>query len=259
MYTSSGMRCFCLTNFNMSGLRATDHCAGTRAAIASGLAITLLTLVLAGLPAYAQGVFDERDVEELFEQHREMLRDEQGPSSAQSGAPASTDPAASEGLRRDSQLDRLFERLANADDENEARGVSLLIHRRWMRSGSDTADLLMVRAQQAIRAEDHALAIELLDRVLVLEPDWAEAWNRRAVTFHMLGDPVAAMADIHRVLTLEPRHFTAWAGLGHIFREGGDDRGALASYERAIAINPHMPRLAPIVERLRRDIEGVDL
>ncbi|HSP25391.1 MAG TPA: tetratricopeptide repeat protein, partial [Saliniramus sp.] len=157
------------------------------------------------------------------------------------------------------QLDRLFERLANAEDENEARGVSLLIHRRWMRSGSATADLLMVRAHQAIRANDHALAIELLDRVLALEPDWAEAWNRRAVTFHMLGDPVSAMADIHRVLTLEPRHYGAWAGLGHIFREGGDDTGALASYERALAIHPHIPRLAPIVEKLKRDLEGVDL
>jgi tetratricopeptide (TPR) repeat protein len=204
---------------------------------------------LAHAPAHAQGISDERDVEELFEQHREMLQEEPGEPQAQARDPA----------RADRQLERLFERLASAEDENEARGVSLLIHRRWMRSGSDTADLLMVRAQQAIRANDHALAIELLDRVLVLEPGWAEAWNRRAVTFHMLGDPVSAMADIHRVLTLEPRHFGAWAGLGHIFREGGDERGALASYERALAINPHIPRLTPIVEKLRRDIEGVDL
>ncbi len=175
--------------------------------------------------------------------------------------PAETPPEASaaEPGRGDSHLDRLFERLATAEDENEARGVSLLIHRRWMRSGSATADLLMVRAQQAGRAGDHALAVELLDRVLALEPDWAEAWNRRAVTFHALGDPISAMADIHRVLTLEPRHFGAWAGLGHIYREGGDDSGALASYERALAINPHLPRLAPLVEQLRREVHGVDL
>ncbi len=219
------------------------------------LAIPLLALLLAAAPlpvypaANAQDVSDERDVEEPFEQHQELPQDEPGEPQPPSGA----------STHGDSRLDRLFERLANAEDENEARGVSLLIHRRWMRSGSATADLLMVRAQQAIRANDHALAIELLDRVLVLEPDWAEAWNRRAVTFHMLGDPVSAMADIHRVLTLEPRHFGAWAGLGHIFREGGDEAGALASYERALAINPHIPRLPPIVEKLKRDIEGVDL
>jgi Flp pilus assembly protein TadD len=249
------MRRFYLTSSGVASSRVIDLRAGRIALIRNVLGITLLAALIGAAPAHAQGISDERDVEELFEQHQEMLQNELG---------APQPPASAQGDLRsdrqgDRQLDRLFERLASADNENEARGVSLLIHRRWMRSGSDTADLLMVRAQQAIRADDHALAIELLDRVLVLEPDWAEAWNRRAVTFHALGDPVAAMADIHRVLTLEPRHFGAWAGLGHIFREGGDDAGALASYERAIAINPHIPRLTPIVERLRREIEGVDL
>jgi tetratricopeptide (TPR) repeat protein len=254
MSTSSGMRRFRLTRTQSPGTCASDF----RASIVSTAACLAAALLFAGsalhAPAHAQGLLDENGVEELFEQHQEMLRDELLEDHLVEPQAQAPDPA-----RRDRQLDRLFERLAKAEDENEARGVSLLIHRRWMRSGSATADLLMVRAQQAIRADDHALAIELLDRVLVLEPDWAEAWNRRAVTFHMLGDPVAAMADIHRVLTLEPRHFGAWAGLGHIFREGGDDTGALASYERALEINPHIPRLPPIVEKLRRDIEGLDL
>lgn len=250
MSPSSGMRRFCLTGLGRPEHHAIDHRVGKGALGRSGLAVALVVGILAVnlTPGRAQGISDERAVEELFEQHQEMLEEQETPP-AQGGDTTSGD----------SRLDRLFERLAKAEDENEARGISLLIHRRWMHSGSATADLLMVRAQQAIRAGDHALAIELLDRVLVLEPDWAEAWNRRAVTFHMLGDPVAAMADIHRVLTLEPRHFGAWAGLGHIFREGGDDSGALASYERAIAINPYIPRLAPIIEKLRRDIEGVDL
>lgn len=218
-------------------------------AVAGGAAAALLFAGALPALAHAQDILNEHGVEELFERHRELLDEPPGEPPAQAHEPA----------RSDGQLDRLFERLANAADENEARGVVLLIQRRWMRSGSDTADLLMVRAQQAIRADDHALAIELLDRVLALEPGWAEAWNRRAITFHRLGDPVAAIADIYRALTLEPRHFAAWAGLGHIFRAGGDDRGALASYERAIAINPHLPRLKPIIEKLRRDIEGVDL
>ncbi|MCC5978284.1 MAG: hypothetical protein JJU21_09500 [Salinarimonas sp.] len=161
--------------------------------------------------------------------------------------------------RTDSALDDLFDRLGKADDAAEARGVALMINRRWLRSGSDTADLLMTRARQAMSEHDHALAVELIDRILAMEPDWAEAWNRRAVAFHRLGDPLAAMADIHRTVTLEPRHFTAWAGLGHILREAGDEAAALASYEHALSLNPYMPRLEPLVEKLRRDLYGLDL
>lgn len=161
--------------------------------------------------------------------------------------------------RTDEQLDSLFARLAAADDAVEARGVVRLINRHWLRSGSDTADLLMTRAREAMREHDHALAVELLDRVIAMQPDWAEAWNRRSVAFHRLGDPLAAMADIHRTVSLEPRHFGAWAGLGHILRESGDEAAALASYEHALSINPHIPRLEPIAEKLRRDLYGVDL
>lgn len=161
--------------------------------------------------------------------------------------------------RTDSTLDDLFTRLGEAADATEARGVMLMINRRWMRSGSDTADLLMTRARQAMRERDDALAVELFDRILTMEPDWAEAWNRRAVAFHRLGDPLAAMADIHRAVSLEPRHFSAWAGLGHILREAGDEAAALASYEHALSIHPYLPRLAPLVEKLRRDLYGMDL
>ncbi len=161
--------------------------------------------------------------------------------------------------RTDDALDDLFVRLEAAEDATAARGVVLMINRRWLRSGSDTADLLMTRARQAARERDHALAVELLDRVIAMQPDWAEAWNRRSVAFHRLGDPLAAMADIHRTVTLEPRHFAAWAGLGHILRESGDEAAALASYEHALSIHPHIPRLQPIVEKLRRDLYGMDL
>src|SRR5215207_1728425 len=98
--------------------------------------------------------------------------------------------------RKPATLDELFTRLAGAKDESEANGIAALIEQRWARSGSDTADLLMSRAGEALKAKDYALAIELLDRVLALQPDWAEAWNRRATAFYLLDDPASSMADI---------------------------------------------------------------
>jgi tetratricopeptide (TPR) repeat protein len=161
--------------------------------------------------------------------------------------------------RVETSLDALFERLAKSTDADEAKGIVYLIERRWLRSGSDTADLLMSRALEAIQAKDLALGVELLDRVLDLQPKWAEAWNRRAVVFYMLDDPIAAIADLNRALALEPRHFGAWTGLGHILKASGNDRAALASYERALAVNPQLENLPDLVSSLRRQVQGVDL
>ncbi len=172
-------------------------------------------------------------------------------------------PAAPPSSTRDdgrrATLDDLFARLAAAKDEAEAKGIAQLIERRWLRSGSDTADLLMSRASEAIQAKEHALAVELLDRVITLQPEWAEAWNRRATAFFLLDDTASAMADLRQVLTREPRHFGAWAGLGHIYMAGGDKQRALEAYRKALAINPKMEKLRELVERLAPEIDGRDI
>ncbi|MFL5218809.1 MAG: tetratricopeptide repeat protein [Microvirga sp.] len=161
--------------------------------------------------------------------------------------------------RKPATLDELFTRLAAAKDESEANGVANLIERRWARSGSDTADLLMSRAEEALKAKEFPLAVELLDRVLTLRPEWAEAWHRRATAFFLLDDPVSAIADIQRVLTREPRHFGAWAGLGHIYVSGGDKKRALEAYRKALAIHPYLAKLREAIERLTPEIDGRDI
>ncbi len=160
---------------------------------------------------------------------------------------------------RPSSIDELFERLQRAKSEDEAKGIADAIQRRWMRSGSDTADLLMDRALDALKAGDQPLSIELLDRVVTLQPGWAEGWNKRATVFFMMGDTTRSMADLREVLAREPRHFGALAGLGMILRTNGDDKRAYEAFKRALAINPYMSEVKSAVERLAPDHEGRDI
>ncbi|EIM27330.1 tetratricopeptide repeat protein [Microvirga lotononidis] len=160
---------------------------------------------------------------------------------------------------RASTLDELFERLGKAQSEREAEGISSLIERRFSRSGSDTADLLLNRAAEAYGKKDFPLAIELIDRVLVLQPNWAEAWYKRATVFYQLDDPVGAMADLHRAIKIEPRHFNAWTGLGHILMASDDKVHALEAYRRVLKINPQMSDVKTIVNRLAPEVDGQDL
>lgn len=155
-------------------------------------------------------------------------------------------------------LERLFQRLHDAATQEEAEGVARLIQRRWARSGSDTADLLITRAQQALKDKQNELAIELLDRVISLQPDWAEAWNQRANALYLMGDPIRSMLDIGETLKREPRHYGAMMGLGMILRQQGDDKAAMKAFRKALEIYPQFDAVKKAVDSLKTDVDGRD-
>ncbi|MDR3460963.1 MAG: hypothetical protein P4L76_01460 [Beijerinckiaceae bacterium] len=153
-------------------------------------------------------------------------------------------------------LDGLYAKLATARDEDEAKGLASLIGGIWMRSDSDTANLLMQRASASIEAKDFPLALKLLDRLVELQPDWPEAWNKRASARFFSGDLDGSMEDIGQVLKLEPRHFGALEGMAAILQRTGFNKRALEIYRRALAIYPHQSAVEKIVEKLTLDVEG---
>jgi len=135
-------------------------------------------------------------------------------------------------------LDELYDRLADAPDEKTAERVASDIEARWRRSDSPTIDALMGQAAGALEDGETALALDLLDAVVRLAPDYAEGWNRRAAALFQASEYGLAIADIERALALEPRHFGALAGLGLILRQLDDKKDALAAYDAVLAINP---------------------
>jgi tetratricopeptide (TPR) repeat protein len=157
-------------------------------------------------------------------------------------------------------LDDLFKRLKGAPSAEEAKGIASQIERRWQRSGSDTADLLMSRAQEAIREKgrDLPLAVELLDRVVANHPEWVEAWHQRGTAFFLLGDTERAIRDLQQVLAREPRHFNALSGLGYVLLGEGDRKRALEIFRKALDVHPHIEDLGKTVERLAPDVDGRD-
>lgn len=156
-------------------------------------------------------------------------------------------------------LDFLFGALKAAPDADAAKAVEARIWAVWVVSKSDTANLLMSRARGAVEAKNLDVAAQLLDRVVVLRPDYVEGWNRRATVRFMQQDYLRAVEDIQQVLAREPRHFGALAGLGLILQELGDDKRALQAYRKALEINPHMQRIPDTVKSLTEKVEGRDI
>jgi Flp pilus assembly protein TadD len=160
---------------------------------------------------------------------------------------------------REQALASLFKRLAAAPDQEEARPVVLAITQIWSHSQSDTADLLMERATAAIVAHQYPLALSLLDKIITIEPTWAEAWNKRATVRYLGDDMEGSVADIEQVLKIEPRHFGALAGLGLILQKEGLNKSALAAFRKALAIFPQQPELHTVVDKLTLEVEGRDI
>jgi tetratricopeptide (TPR) repeat protein len=160
---------------------------------------------------------------------------------------------------RGQDIEFLFGALKAAPNADAAKAVEGRIWALWMISPSDTATLLMSRVRAAVEAKNLDLAVRLLDSIVVLRPDYIEAWNRRATIHYMRKDFTRSIEDIRQTLAREPRHFGALAGLGLILQELGDDKRALEIYRKAVEVNPHMPRIPDLIKTLTEKVDGRDI
>ncbi len=172
--------------------------------------------------------------------------------------PAIEQPDAAPGDReqaRTGHLDGLFSRLANPDTPDWER-VQAQIWAAWNRSGSDSMDLLAVRADQAMEAKDYEAAVVFLNDLTRLAPEFAEGWNKRATLHFIEGRYGQSIDDIARTLAIEPRHFGALSGLGIILDRLGDKKGALEAYRKAVEIHPNLPGAQDGIKKLSKEVEG---
>ena len=164
--------------------------------------------------------------------------------------------AAPSDAQMQSSLDDLFSKLKRERNEAAAQRIAAQIWQDWTDSGSDTANLLMQRADAAMKAKKYNVALDLLDQVVVLFPDFAEGFNRRATVHFMMQDFSKSMTDIARTLELEPRHFGALSGMAGILEATGRKKEALEAYQQVLAIYPMMRSAQAEVAKLSDDLAG---
>lgn len=156
-------------------------------------------------------------------------------------------------------LDDLLVELKNAKTEQDAEFVHTLIDAMRLESGSDTVDLLMFRAMSAVAHEDLPLALDLLDTIIVMKPDYAEGWNRRAAVYFQRKDYAHALADLEVVLRLEPHHDTALIGLASILDQLGDEKHASEVLKKVLDIYPLNSDVLKKLHELDMVLNGRDL
>ena len=165
-------------------------------------------------------------------------------------------PAKAQTAATSAELDRLFGELLGAETPDEARLVEGEIWRQWLRSGSATVDLIMTRGLEALEAQEYAVALDMFSTAIELDPDFPEAWNKRATLYYVIDDYDAAIADVSQVLSREPRHWPALMGLAVMMEDLDRKAPALEAYRSALEINPQLEDAQAAVERLEVDVEG---
>jgi tetratricopeptide (TPR) repeat protein len=172
--------------------------------------------------------------------------------------PAVADDAAQASFAsaRQSRLDKLFSDLRHERNEQAAERIANRIWVEWSQSGSASIDLMMQWAQKAADAQKYDEALDFLDEVVTLQPDYAEGWNRRATVHFMMKNYAKSMADIEKTLELEPRHFGALSGLAQIMANTGRKQAALEAWQRVLAIYPMMRSAQDQVSTLSEELAG---
>ncbi|MGH1417291.1 MAG: tetratricopeptide repeat protein [Hyphomicrobiaceae bacterium] len=177
------------------------------------------------------------------------------PGNLKSGRSAPTyDPG--DRKARDRALGNLYAYLATADDAASAEKIATAIERIWLDPSSATISVLMERAIKSASAGKTDLALKLMNTVVKLMPDYAEAWNRRAFIYHMQKNPAAAMRDLQRALTIDPNHFKALDGISKVLLSAGKKKGALKALRQLREVHPFWPDIDRSIADLAREVEG---
>jgi len=193
------------------------------------------------------------------------LSEPQGPLSLEEILPeklpmsAEIEEATSADERKMAELDKLFGQLRRMVGSDDAARISRQIHGLWAQSGSDTVDLLMQWAERAIEQGDFAQAMDFLDNVVMLKPEFAEGWMRRASVHLQRHDLTLAMLDLNQVLRLEPRHYQAMAQLGLVMEMTERKSAALAVYAQALTLYPQFVRLQKRLDNLLHEVSEQSL
>jgi tetratricopeptide (TPR) repeat protein len=138
----------------------------------------------------------------------------------------------------DGAVEQLLEDLKAADPIVRDRATQALWELWFGQKGVLGLEQLQ-RSQALLEAGEVGAAERLLSQLIEELPDFAEAWNRRAVLHYTQHQYADALQDCEATLRLVPFHFGALHGLGLCYAALGDYRAAIQTFHRALQVQPH--------------------
>ena len=165
-------------------------------------------------------------------------------------------PGAANADQRDQRLDGLFDILRTAPDFQTGRQIEDQIWRIWLEHPDKKTQEAVLIGMTFMRQGKRDLAELSFKRAIDRDPEYAEAWNKRATLRFLADDYAGSIADCAQVLKLEPRHFGALAGLGLMYAQLNNWEASVHWYEQALAVHPNLPAVEAGLKEARRRLDG---
>ena len=153
-------------------------------------------------------------------------------------------------------LNKLFDQLIKVNDSNNAEELEKEIWSIWIKHPDDNSLTEKLEfGTELMQYGDYNYALRVFDNIIVTDPKWSEAWNKRATVYFLMSQFANSLGDIDKVLSIEPRHFGALSGQARIFIKLQKYEKAIESIERALKFYPSFKsrELIPEIERLIKE------
>ena len=156
---------------------------------------------------------------------------------------------------REILLNSLFSEL-KIKNFSSSYAIEQKIWKLWNQHPTDkNLTIRLEEGSEFVRNQKLSKAIEIFTEIIKLDPEWAEAWNKRATALYMIGDYQGSQSDINKVLNLEKRHFGALAGQGLVNIQLKNYEKAIESYQKAQEIYPTMKSPKIMIKQIKELIK----
>ena len=140
--------------------------------------------------------------------------------------------------QNDPRLEKLFNQLLKTDNEIDIKNITLNIWDIWHETNDPKINADFFKGIGLMNNGNLEQSIIYFSKSIKNNPNFAEAWNKRATVYFMMGLYEKSMLDIKVTLKLEPRHFGAMDGMVLIFLKQGKFDKAIEIYDEIIKIFP---------------------
>ena len=152
---------------------------------------------------------------------------------------------------RNIKLDNLFNKL-KIENSDRVFEIEQEIWQIWSTHPSnDKLTDLLGTGSNYVNNNQLSKAVEIFTEVILKDPNWAEAWNKRATVLYLMGEFQKSQNDIDKVLELEKRHFGALAGQGLVNIQLKNYEKAIKSYQDAMIVYPSMNSAELMIKKIK--------
>ena len=131
-------------------------------------------------------------------------------------------------IYHNNELKKYFVDLKNSKNLDEAIVIEKNIWNLWnLHPKNQFLTNKLELGTELMENGQHKYAYKIFSNIIFEDPNWSEAWNKRATVLFLMKEYDLSLIDIEKTLDLEPRHFGALSGRAQIYIDKAEYQKAL--------------------------------